>query len=118
VDRTKACVQEGLIKPLAERAISRFSRSRPVPREYRVRVPETTAAHDSKGGSFMSFAVDTRFAGGDWQADDIVGCVYLGKGDLYVKRGDGYRPVAFLFGKNVDAVPGVCEAAPPPPKSA
>jgi hypothetical protein len=114
VDWTKARVQEGLLKPLAEREVSRFSRSRPVPREYRVRVPETRAALDRNGGSFMPFAVDIRVAGGDWQPDDLVGCAYVGKGDLYVKRGDGYRPVAFLFGKNVDAVPGVCEAAPPP----
>jgi hypothetical protein len=41
-----------------------------------------------------------------------VGCAYRGSGNLYVKVGDGYRPAAFLLGKNVQAVPGACEAAP------
>ncbi len=59
----------------------------------------------------MPFAVDSRYVGDDWHADDIVGCAYVGKGDLYVKRGDGYRPAQFLFGKVVDAVPGACQAA-------
>jgi hypothetical protein len=54
--------------------------------------------------------VDVRFVGGEWQTDDIVGCVYVGKGDLFVKRGDGYRAAAFLFGINSEVVPGACVA--------
>ena len=50
--------------------------------------------------------------GGEWHQDDIVGCAYPGTGDLYVKRGDEYRPAAFLLGKNVESVAGVCESAP------
>jgi hypothetical protein len=114
---TQARVQEGLLRPLAEHEAPRFSRRRPVPRERRIRVLGTAAICDASGRSFVPFAIDSRFAGGDWQDADIVGCAYLGQGDLYVKRGEGYRPVEFLFGKNVDPVPGACEAAPVPPKA-
>lgn len=72
---------------------------------------QDTATSDKSGQPFVLFAIDVRFGGGDWRSGDIVGCAYVGKGDLYVKRGDGYRPAAFLFGKNVDAVAGACEAA-------
>jgi hypothetical protein len=106
------CVQKGIVTPLSERETSIFSRARPAPRERRIRVLQATATKDKSGRGFVPFAVDVRLAGGDWQTDDIIGCVYAGKGDLYVKRGDGYRPVEFRFGKNVDAVPGACEAAP------
>lgn len=99
------------MKPLAEREESRFSRSRPSPRERRVRILQTAASRDKEGNAFVAFAVDVRF-GGEWHADDITGCVYAGSGSIFVKRGDAYRPAAFLFGKNVDPVPGVCEAAP------
>jgi hypothetical protein len=109
---TKTRVDEGIVKPLAERDVSRFSRARPMPSERRIRVLRDTATNDKSGHPFVPFAIDIRFPGGDWHNDDIVGCAYVGKGDLYVRRGDGYRPAAFLFGKNVDAVAGVCEAAP------
>ena len=59
----------------------------------------------------MPFAVDVRFGGSEWR-EDIAGCVYQGSGDIFVKRGDGYRPAAFLFGKKAEPVEGVCEAAP------
>ena len=62
----------------------------------------------------MPFAIDVRFGKSEWHENDIVGCVYRGSGALFVKVGDGYRPAAFLLGKEVDPVPGVCEAAPPP----
>jgi hypothetical protein len=104
-------VQDGIVKPLAAREGNRFSRSRPPPRERRVRVTQAALVPDKNGRSFMTFAVDVRFAG-EWQQNDIVGCVYAGSGDLFVKRGDAYRPAAFLFGKNLDAVAGVCEPAP------
>ncbi len=107
----RARVEEGVLKPLADREISRFSRGRPAPRERRVRVLQTAATSDRNSRPFVPFAIDVRFGSGEWQTGDIVGCVYVGKGDLFVKRGDGYRPVEFLFGKNVDAVPGACEAA-------
>lgn len=104
-------VDAGIVKPLAEKESSRFARSRPPPRERRVRITQAALTRDKSGRSFVPFAIDVRF-GDDWQKDDIVGCIYAGSGDLFVKRGEQYRPAAFLLGKNVDPVPGVCEAAP------
>lgn len=112
----RAQVEDSVLRPLAERETSRFSRSLPPARERRVRVLPTT--HDKNGRPFVSFAVDVRYGGKDWHRDDIVGCVYLGKGDLYVRRGDGYRPAAFLFGKKADVVRGACEAGPASGKTA
>jgi hypothetical protein len=105
-------VEEGLVRPLANSEGSRFSRSRPPPRERRVRVIQATASVDKSGRAFVPFAIDVRF-GSEWRKDDIVGCAYRQSGELFVKRGDGYRPAAFLLGKNVEPVAGVCEAAPP-----
>jgi hypothetical protein len=108
----KRRVQDGLVKPLANQSGRRFSRERPPPAERRVRVTRETATSDSKGGKFLTFAIDVRY-GTDWQEDDVVGCVYAGTGSLFVKNGDEYRPAAFLLGKKADPVAGVCEAAPP-----
>jgi hypothetical protein len=105
-------VQGGLVKPMVDNENHRFSRARPPPRERRVRATDTTATIDKNGRSFVRFAVDVRFGSSDWKENDIVGCAYLGSGDLYVKRGEAYRPASFLLGKNEDPVPGVCEAAP------
>jgi hypothetical protein len=109
-------VEDKLVKPLAEREAkaSPFSRARPMPRQRRVRVIETTATLDSAGRPFLSFAIDVRFAfdDQDWHENDIVGCVYTKTGDLFVKRGDAYRPASFLLGKKADPVAGVCQAAP------
>jgi hypothetical protein len=104
-------VEDGLVKPLTELESHRFSRARPPPRERRVRVLQPTAALDKGGRPFVSFAVDVRF-GAEWHENDILGCAYTGSGDLYVKRGDTYRPASFLLGKNDGPVAGVCEAAP------
>jgi hypothetical protein len=90
---------------------SKFSRSRPVPREWRVRVLQETASVDKSGRAFMAFALDSRF-GSEWQANNYVGCVYRGSGNIFIKSGDQYRPGQFLLGKNLAPVAGVCEAAP------
>lgn len=107
-------VETGLVKPLAEweAQSSRYSRGRPPPRERRVRVLSQAASLDKAGRPFVAFAVDIKFGDGEWRKDDIVGCAYTKSGELYVKRGDAYRPAAFLMGKNVDPVAGVCQAAP------
>lgn len=76
-----------------------------------MRVLESTATADKQGRAFVPFAVDIRY-GSEWKESDIVGCAYRGSGELYVKSGDLYRPAAFLLGKNLDPVAGVCEAAP------
>jgi hypothetical protein len=99
------------VKPLAEMEGSRFSRARPAPRERRVRVIEATGTPDKSGRHFVRFAVDVRF-GSEWHQNDIVGCAYPGNGELFVKKGDQYRPAAFLLGKNVEPVAGVCEPSP------
>lgn len=104
-------VQEGLVQPLANQQPRRFSRERPVPTERRVRITQPTPRGDKSGRTFVTFAVDVRF-GDNWRENDIVGCVYQGSGNLFVKSGDEYRPAAFLLGKNVKPVAGVCEAAP------
>ena len=105
-------VDTGIIQPLAARAGSRFSRSRPPPHERRVRVTQTALSKDKQGRDFVPFAVDVRFGAGDWQENDIVGCAYRATGSLFVKRGDAYFPAAVLLGKDLDAVAGVCEVAP------
>jgi hypothetical protein len=114
VESVRHRVEQGLVKPLADQeGGSRFSRGRPPPRERRVRVTTATETPDRKGRAFVPFAVDVRF-GGEWRENDIVGCAYTKNGDLFVKRGDAYRPASFLLGKKADAVAGVCEGAPPP----
>ena len=111
-ERAQLRVETGLVKPLTERESNRFSRARPAPRERRVRITSPTMSTDKSGRSFLPFAIDVRF-GSDWRENDVVGCVYTPNGDIFVKRGDSYRPAAFLLGENVDPVSGVCEAPPP-----
>ncbi len=112
VEPARRRVEDGLVKPLAKQEGSRFSRSRPAPRERRVRVTQATASVDGKGRAFLPFSIDVRF-GSEWKKDDIVGCVYGRDGKLFVKTGDAYRPAELLLGKNVEAIPGTCEAATP-----
>ncbi|MEI9951884.1 MAG: hypothetical protein WDO74_23600 [Pseudomonadota bacterium] len=111
VEWTQQRVAAGILKPLAERAGSRFSRSRPPPHERRVRVSQTTLSRDKQGREFVPFAVDVRFGAADWQQDDIVGCAYRASGNLFVKRGEAYFPASLLLGKKVDPVAGVCQPA-------
>jgi hypothetical protein len=110
----KARVQSGLVVPLAkhEAENSRFSRSRPAPRERRVRITQTSENRDKNGRSYLSFAIDVRFGDAEWHENDIVGCVYRGSGELFVQLGDSYRPFWILLGKNVQPVAGVCTPAP------
>jgi hypothetical protein len=113
---TKRRVDEGLVKPLVKResSRSRFSRDRPPPRERQVRVTQTAVSTDKNGREFVPFSIDIRWGDAQWQRDDIVGCAYRKTGELLVKVGEAYRPVAFLLGKDVPPVEGACEAAPPP----
>jgi hypothetical protein len=112
--KAQARVEEGLLKPLAESegARSRFSRARPIPRERRVRITQATPTLDKSGRAFMTFAVDIRWGGDEWRENDIVGCVCTSNGSLFVKRGEEWRPGAFLLGKPGDPVQGVCQAPP------
>jgi hypothetical protein len=110
VEWARQRIEKGLVKPLAERDGSRFSRERPAPRERRVRVLKDAVTLDNAGRNFVPFAIDIRF--GDEWGEDILGCVYQGSGNLFVKRGNEYRPAAFLLGKKAEPVPNVCQAAP------
>jgi hypothetical protein len=107
------------VRPLSrqEEGRGRFSRGRPPPRERRVRVIQASTITDKRGHEFVPFAVDVRFGDGEWQKDDIVGCAYRKTGELFVKIGDGYRPSAFLLGKDEPPVTSACEAGPPRPRA-
>ena len=116
VAQVQAQVDSALLKPLAdlEAHTSRFSRMRPMPRERRLRVIDTTAERDKAGREFLAFAIDVKL-GEQWRENDIVGCDYPSTASLFVKRGETYRPASFLLGKSAEPVLGVCSAAPPPP---
>ncbi len=107
-------IEADFVKPLTahEQDTSRFSRMRMPPREHRVRMTQTTTSLDSSGRAFLSFAIDSKFTGGDWQENQITGCVYTEKGDMFVKVGDGYRPASYFLGTVADPVAGACVAAP------
>lgn len=109
-DWARSEVERQLVKPLAEQRSS-FSRRRPPPRESRVRVLQEAAATDSQNRAFLPFAVDIRY-GDEWR-EDITGCVYREGSKIFVKRGNEYRPAAYLLGENVEPVAGVCEPALP-----
>lgn len=111
VEWTQRRVQTVLLKPLAERRSGRFSRERPAPHETRVRVPEAALTRDVGGREFVAFVVDVRY-GSKWQEDAIVGCAYRASGNLFIERDNEYFPAALLLGKQVNAVAGVCRAAP------
>ena len=107
-------VDEGIVRPLAEKSAqrSKFSRAARAPIERRARITRTSPLVDKRGREFLPFAIDVRF-GSDWREDQTLGCVYRHSGELFVKNADEYRPAAYLLGKNVGPVAGVCEAAPP-----
>lgn len=111
VEWTQQRVEASILKPLAERTGSRFSRSRPPPHERRIRVTQARLSRDPQGRDFVPFAVDVRFGTGAWERDDIVGCAYRATGSLFIKRGDAFFPASLLLGKKVDRVAFVCQAA-------
>jgi len=108
-------VQQKLLRPLAmkEEEHSRFSRARLPPQDRRLRLQQ--AAVDATGATFVTFAVDSRhgFAESDdaWRKDSIVGCVYPGREEVFITRGDEVRPAAMLLGKKTKAAPATtCKA--------
>lgn len=107
----EAVVRRDLVQPLAakEASRSRFSRASLPPQDRRVRILDEQPSKDAGGIAFVRFAIDARhgFAAPDddsqWRRAAIVGCVYLDRNQVFVKKGDEYRPAAFLLGKNVKA---------------
>jgi len=111
-------VDEVIVKPVSARERGgSFSRGRPPPRQSRIRITQASESRDTSNRAFVSFAIDVRWGGSEWNKDDVVGCVYRESGKVFVKIGDGYRPAAILLGKDVEPVAGVCVAAPPPARS-
>ena len=114
---TASLINAKLIQPLVakEENQSKFSRARPAPSERRVRA-EDKPQQDSAGNSFFAFSVDTRRGWSDdesaWTKDAITGCVYLDRGEVFIKRGKVFHPAAAAIGKKTKAAPsGTCTAA-------
>lgn len=113
-----ALVDSELVVPLkkAEAKRARFSRAMPTPTERRVRVLDGSAT-DARGREFLRFAIDLRrpwSEHGGWQRDGLVGCVYLGSREVFVKVEDRYVPAKELLGRQGKAAPGVCVASAAP----
>jgi hypothetical protein len=114
-----ALVSRELVQPLAakERGRSKFSRARLPPQARRVRAIDEQPQKDAGGRAFVRFAIDARHGfepiasdEAAWRPATITGCVYLDKGQVFVRNGDQFRPAAFLLGKNVKAAAaGTCE---------
>ncbi len=106
-----------MIQPLVakEENQSKFSRARPAPSERRVRVLDEKPQQDSAGNSFFTFSVDTRRGWSDdesaWTKNAITGCVYLERGEVFIKRGKAFHPAAAAIGKKTKAAAsGTCTA--------
>jgi len=107
----EALVSRDLVQPLAvrETKASRFSRARMPAQERRVRILDDHASKDAQGNGFVRFSIDARYgfhsaeAEAPWRLDTITGCAYLDRSQVFVKKGDEYRPAAFLLGKNARA---------------
>jgi hypothetical protein len=117
--RMQQHIETDFVKPLTAREndTSRFSRMRRPAQEHRVRMTQTTPSKDQAGRAFLAFAIDAKYIGStDWRENEITGCVYSEKGDMFFKIGDSYRPPSFYLGGGAtDPVAGVCVA--PAPKS-
>jgi hypothetical protein len=116
---TASLIDDKLVKPLVakEREQSKFSRARPAPSERRVRVLDEQPAHDSAGNAFFAFAIDTRRGwhqnddDSNWTKSAMTGCVYLDRGEVFIKRGNAFHPAAAAVGKKTKAAPaGTCTA--------
>ncbi len=112
-------INDKLIQPLAakERDQSKFSRARLPPSERRVRMLDKEPQQDSAGDAFYTFAIDARHGWGDsdednWTKAAITGCVYPGRGEVFIKRGSGFHPAQAAVGKKTKAAPDrTCHAA-------
>ncbi|HKY61923.1 MAG TPA: hypothetical protein VJR29_00755 [bacterium] len=117
----QALVEAKLLTPLQEKEAKRptFSRAAPPPSARRVRILDQAPQADTKGRTFISFAIDEShsFRGLEakelpedaWHREVIVGCVYPKNGEVIVKLGEAHYPAAVLWGESVGAAPaGVC----------
>jgi hypothetical protein len=113
-------VRRVLLEPLAikDREASKFTRGRLPARERRVRLPDPGPVRDARGQAFVRFAIDElRGLGHDelvdgWELAVISGCAYLDRGEVFVQKGEEFRPAALLLGKHRKAAPEpTCRAA-------
>jgi hypothetical protein len=106
----EALVVRDMVQPLAkhEQRRSRFTRAPLPPEARRVRILDDQAHKDAAGAGFLRFAIDARHGSvavkAAWRLATITGCVYPDRNQIFVQRGDEYRPAAFLLGKNLKAV--------------
>lgn len=110
--RMQLHIETDFVKPLAahQADTSRFSRMARPPQERRVRMTQTATSLDAQKRAFLPFAIDAKYPGGDWQENQITGCVYTEKGDMFVKVGDSFRPASYFLGTAADPVAGACQA--------
>ena len=114
-------IQDQLLEPLKKKEAKRprFSRAAPPPSARRIRILETVALTDSKGRSFVPFAIDESrsyvakldpdSADADWRKDAITGCLYPNSGEIWVKLGETYYASSVLLGTSAStAKDGVC----------
>lgn len=115
-----ALVTDQVVQPLAakEQNQSKFSRARLPAAERRVRVLDEKPQSDSKGDTFVTFAIDARhgWANEDkeegWTKAAITGCVYQSRSEVFIKRGKAFHPAAAAVGKKTKAAPdATCRAA-------
>jgi hypothetical protein len=94
-----AAVKKELIKPLALKDASRskYSRVPSPPADRQVRVPDAAPKTDKNGKQFVNFVVDAK-QWDEWNRAAMSGCVYPDSGEVFVKRGDGFRPAAQFVG--------------------
>jgi hypothetical protein len=121
--QAKTEIDKQLVKPLANKEAhqSRFSRAYIPPQERRVRVLESEGSTDGRGAEFLTFAVDERSGAfarrGDtdaqvWRKDEIVGCVYPARAEVFIKLGTQYFAPTLLLGKRTPAADAtVCQPA-------
>ncbi len=106
-----AVVQRAFLTPYARREAVRSSYSRMAmpAAARRLRVLDKAPVEDATGRLFYTFAVDERRFG-DWQKAAMTGCVYLDKGEVFVKRGKLRPAAAYLGGgkKVADAPETAC----------
>jgi hypothetical protein len=110
-------VNAQLLVPLkkVESKRSRFSRAAPVAVQRRVRVLDAVALTDTRGKSFVRFAIDERRSLNEqapWRRDSVLGCAYLNERELFVRRGEAYLPAQSMLGKEEKERADVCRAAP------
>jgi hypothetical protein len=111
VSSASSVVQVKLLDPLQKKEASRshFSRAAMPPMARRVRILDTAAQRDTKGRSFVQFAIDEsrglvlanekQGSDANWFKNVITGCVYPETGEVLIKRGEVYLTSSVLLGQ-------------------